>query len=284
MSINHRTLYAKEIPKWASAQDIYNQLHFWCKIERVRILERHAGGEGRLRLALVTFSDVTSADVARRNQVTLKATAKDGTRVEHVMELWPLQSNQKHLIRKSELVEDADYTPDVPGSGGHLKKVNDLHKKIRVAEEAFAVKFEAIQKRMENVNKEKEALTSQIEGFQDQIRMAEGRLGALEATKTAIDVEFEDFQATKEAELTKLKAQLRALRGIANLEGLLNTELECPCCLEIKVQDVFQCPAGHLICKSCSERVNHCPICRAPLVRPLPRCLLAEKLAKGMKV
>lgn len=283
MSVANRTLYVKEIPRWAKAQDIYNQLHFWCKIERVQILERNAGVQNRLRLALVTFSDVTSADVARRNQVTLKGIDKDGTRVEQVVELRPKQPNQGHLIRQAKTIEDADYTPDVPGTGGHLKKVNDLQQKIRVAEKAFAVKFEAIQKRLDEVNKEKEAVRSQKERFQNQIRLADEKLVTLEATSTAIAREFEVFQATKETELRDLKAQLRATRGFTDLQGLLNTELECPCCLEIKAQDVFQCPAGHLICKSCSDRVRHCPICRAVLNRPLPRCLLAEKLAKGMK-
>lgn len=50
----------------------------------------------------------------------------------------------------------------------------------------------------------------------------------------------------------------------------LNSELqqlfECPVCIEISLPPIYQCPAGHIVCKDCKNKVrNICPQCRMPL-------------------
>jgi len=50
----------------------------------------------------------------------------------------------------------------------------------------------------------------------------------------------------------------------------LNNELqnlfECPVCIEISLPPIYQCPAGHIVCKECKGKVRGiCPQCRMPL-------------------
>lgn len=50
----------------------------------------------------------------------------------------------------------------------------------------------------------------------------------------------------------------------------LNSELqslfECPVCIDISLPPIYQCPAGHIVCKECKGKVRGiCPQCRMPL-------------------
>eukprot|EP00092_Neocalanus_flemingeri_P009537 GFUD01010265.1.p1 GENE.GFUD01010265.1~~GFUD01010265.1.p1 ORF type:complete len:920 (-),score=265.67 GFUD01010265.1:80-2797(-) len=61
------------------------------------------------------------------------------------------------------------------------------------------------------------------------------------------------------------------LRGNRQKERLLNihtqilrlqTNLECPICLETAYNPIYQCREGHLVCSSCVQRVARCAMCR----------------------
>ena len=60
--------------------------------------------------------------------------------------------------------------------------------------------------------------------------------------------------------------------------GFLMKELECPVCLEVpETTPIFQCSKDHIHCNSCHPKLNHCPICRSPILMD-SRNLLAEKI------
>jgi len=57
---------------------------------------------------------------------------------------------------------------------------------------------------------------------------------------------------------------------VANTLMPLNIDLqnlfECPVCIEISLPPIYQCPAGHIVCKECKGKVRGiCPQCRMPL-------------------
>lgn len=59
----------------------------------------------------------------------------------------------------------------------------------------------------------------------------------------------------------------------------MESELECPVCLEISRPPIYQCPEGHLVCSACKPLLKSCCICEAKFSDPPIRCRFAEKLA-----
>jgi len=311
MSVQERMLYAKEIPGWVTAKDIYNQLHFWCHLDRIQIMERtpsflppagQRGNGGRIRFLLVTFQDVTSADVARRNDVRVKTiSGPNEERLTAVIELKPRQPNQNHLIRSARLIEDVEYTAAARGSSpsgsgpgsssyANVVRINETEKSLRQAKDNYKAKFDEIQVRLEAVRKQREAVTGQKEELMVQVRAHDERLAALDEHNKTLAAEFQSFQANHDTMVKQLQTDLRSFRGLnnnpaaaADFPTLLNSELECPCCLDIKSTEIYQCSAGHLVCKDCLAQLQTCPVCRLPYNQPLSRCLLAEKLAHKLK-
>jgi len=73
------------------------------------------------------------------------------------------------------------------------------------------------------------------------------------------------------------------LDSIVGSEKVASDLLECPICLEIpKSKPIYQCDNGHLICKTCRQKVTVCPQCRKPLGEN--RSLIAEKLLEKCAV
>merc|ERR1712066_819351 len=59
----------------------------------------------------------------------------------------------------------------------------------------------------------------------------------------------------------------------------IESELECPVCLEISRPPIYQCPEGHLICSACKPLLRAYCLCDTKFSDPPIRCRLAEKLA-----
>ena len=59
----------------------------------------------------------------------------------------------------------------------------------------------------------------------------------------------------------------------------IESELECPVCLEISRPPIYQCPEGHLICSACKPLLKACCLCETKFTDPPIRCRFAEKLA-----
>lgn len=75
----------------------------------------------------------------------------------------------------------------------------------------------------------------------------------------------------KDSLMERLGAVEDKLRGNRQKEKLLNihnqikrlqTNLECPICLETAYNPIYQCREGHLVCSSCVQRVARCAMCR----------------------
>ena len=46
----------------------------------------------------------------------------------------------------------------------------------------------------------------------------------------------------------------------------IRSQLECPVCFNIpRDLPIPSCPSGHIVCRSCKERVRDCPTCRQPM-------------------
>nr|XP_040568446.1 E3 ubiquitin-protein ligase SINAT2-like [Lepeophtheirus salmonis] len=61
----------------------------------------------------------------------------------------------------------------------------------------------------------------------------------------------------------------------------LKSHLECPVCFNLcRAPPIYQCSAGHMLCSSCHDRVEFCPMCRLPL--DSRRLLFAEKLLERL--
>jgi len=59
----------------------------------------------------------------------------------------------------------------------------------------------------------------------------------------------------------------------------MESELECPVCLEISRPPIYQCGEGHIICSTCKPLLKTCCQCEARYSDPPIRCRFAEKLA-----
>jgi len=59
----------------------------------------------------------------------------------------------------------------------------------------------------------------------------------------------------------------------------VESELECPVCLEISRPPIYQCPEGHIICSACKPLLKACCLCEKNYTEPAIRCRFAEKLA-----
>eukprot|EP00092_Neocalanus_flemingeri_P017423 GFUD01018846.1.p1 GENE.GFUD01018846.1~~GFUD01018846.1.p1 ORF type:complete len:499 (+),score=131.10 GFUD01018846.1:381-1877(+) len=59
----------------------------------------------------------------------------------------------------------------------------------------------------------------------------------------------------------------------------VESELECPVCLDISRPPIYQCPEGHIICSACKPLLKACCQCDMKYTDPPIRCRFAEKLA-----
>ena len=60
----------------------------------------------------------------------------------------------------------------------------------------------------------------------------------------------------------------------------LDAMLRCRCCMKKMLEEIYQCSAGHLICRNCSQRITNCPVCREIYQQPLARNRFAEQIAQ----
>ncbi|KAG9510674.1 E3 ubiquitin-protein ligase Siah1, partial [Fragariocoptes setiger] len=54
---------------------------------------------------------------------------------------------------------------------------------------------------------------------------------------------------------------------------------ECPVCFDHVTPPIIQCQNGHLVCKSCRNKITSCPTCRVPISSLTIRNLQLERLA-----
>merc|ERR1719410_1373285 len=86
---------------------------------------------------------------------------------------------------------------------------------------------------------------------------AEGQLARLGKEK-------DDLEARLDQVENKLRGNRRKERllTIHNQILRLQTNLECPICVETASSPIYQCKEGHLICNVCVQKIARCPMCR----------------------
>jgi len=98
----------------------------------------------------------------------------------------------------------------------------------------------------------------------EHLRDAETELARLGQEKIGLETKMGVVQAKIQAARDKQAA----VRGREELQllnsqiGRLETNLECPICLETAATPIYQCAEGHLVCASCEVRVGQCAVCR----------------------
>ena len=122
-------------------------------------------------------------------------------------------------------------------------------------------------------------------------------LMVLSMRKDRVAADMEQVTSSHQEKLEVLKEELKDLENKCSQYSVLRpkkveesslpeserseieSELECPVCLEISRPPIYQCPEGHLICSSCKPLLKACCQCDTKFTDPPIRCRFAEKLA-----
>jgi len=150
--------------------------------------------------------------------------------------------------------------------------LNESSTEISELEGSINHKYEAIAKLQEEVlilTMRKERVAADME------KVTEAHQIKLEALKTEV------------AELETKSSSYSVIRGKKVEESSLpedersevESELECPVCLQISMPPIYQCPEGHIVCSACKPLLKACCLCETKYTDPPIRCRFAEKLA-----
>jgi len=150
--------------------------------------------------------------------------------------------------------------------------LNESSTEISELEGSINHKYEAIAKLQEEVlilTMRKERVAADMD------KVTEAHQIKLEALKTEV------------AELETKSSSYSVIRGKKVEESSLpedersevESELECPVCLQISRPPIYQCPEGHIVCSACKPLLKACCLCETKYTDPPIRCRFAEKLA-----
>lgn len=99
----------------------------------------------------------------------------------------------------------------------------------------------------------------------------EAKMGVVQAKIEAVRDKHDKLRHREELQL--LNSQI----------GRLETNLECPICLETAATPIYQCAEGHLVCSSCEVRVGQCAVCRQQTQGKSIRNRYAEKDSEELR-
>ena len=153
------------------------------------------------------------------------------------------------------------------------KDCYDLKDKFLTAQ----VKLFSMREQIKDKEKEKSSLQSKITQCDSEIA----------TMKVKLANEEKNFNTFTHDNYNKLLEEIVEFKDVNRNQGVpknIRDDLECICCFEIMGQGgamIFQCAEGHLICKTCHQRLKQCPVCRKPYPNPGIRCRMAEKIANS---
>lgn len=140
-------------------------------------------------------------------------------------------------------------------------------------------------------------LEGSIRGKQATILKLQEELLILSIRKDKVAQDMEKVTSAHQTKLEELKTEISGLEkrsseysvvirkkdGESSLpedeRSEIESELECPVCLEISRPPIYQCGEGHIICSSCKPLLKTCCMCESKYSDPPIRCRFAEKLA-----
>jgi len=177
---------------------------------------------------------------------------------------------EENISRLTELVENKTAT------------INQIATDKVAKLDLFSASQEELQKRkagLENKAGEQRKVLEQIETDIEEVDLQLKKGGEKAARLTVyMDMNLADAESElarlgkeKDSLLGRLDMVEDKLRGNRQKERLLNihnqilrlqTNLECPICLETAYNPIYQCREGHLVCSACVVRVARCAMCR----------------------
>lgn len=119
----------------------------------------------------------------------------------------------------------------------------------------------------------------------EHLRDAEKELARLGQEKGGLEAKMGVVQAKIESVRDKQSAvgHREELQLLNSQIGRLETNLECPICLETAATPIYQCAEGHLVCSSCEVRVGQCAVCRQATQGKSIRNRYAEKDSEELR-
>jgi len=177
---------------------------------------------------------------------------------------------EENISRLTELVENKTATIDKISTDkvAKLEMFSSSQEELQKKKAALEGKAEEQRKILDNIEAEIEDIDLQL------------KKGGEKAARLTVYLDMNLADAENElARLGKEKDSLTGrldmvedkLRGNRQKERLLNihnqiqrlqTNLECPICLETAYNPIYQCREGHLVCSACVVRVARCAMCR----------------------
>jgi len=158
-----------------------------------------------------------------------------------------------------------------------------------------------VEQHYEHILNESSTEISELEGsinhkYEAIVKLQEEVL-ILTMRKERVAADMDKVTEAHQAKLDELKAEVTELetksssysviRGKKEEESSLpedersevESELECPVCLQISRPPIYQCPEGHIVCSACKPLLKACCLCETKYTDPPIRCRFAEKLA-----
>jgi len=177
---------------------------------------------------------------------------------------------EENISRLTDLVENKTATID--------KIATDKFAKLEMfstSQEELQKKKADLQRKAEEQRKELDKLEAEIEDIDLQLKKGGEKAARL---TVYLDINLADAEnelarlgKEKDSLIGRLDMVEDKLRGNRQKERLLNihnqiqrlqTNLECPICLETAYNPIYQCREGHLVCSACVLRVARCAMCR----------------------
>jgi len=150
--------------------------------------------------------------------------------------------------------------------------LNESSTEIAELEGSINHKYEAIAKLQEELlvlSMKKERVSADMD------KVTEAHQIKLEGLKTEI-AEVE----TKSSSYSVIRGKKMEESSLPESErSEVESELECPVCLQISMPPIYQCPEGHIVCSACKPLLKACCLCETKYTDPPIRCRFAEKLA-----
>jgi len=177
---------------------------------------------------------------------------------------------EENISRLTELVQNKTTTIDHIATDrvAKLELISASQEGLQRKKAGLEVKAEEHRKMLDQIETEMDTVDLQL------------KKGAEKAARLTMYLDMNLADAENElARLGKEKDSLEGrldmvegkLRGNRQKERLLNihnqilrlqTNLECPICLETAYNPIYQCREGHLVCSTCVQRVARCAMCR----------------------
>ena len=102
------------------------------------------------------------------------------------------------------------------------------------------------------------------------------KVSGLSQSIQEVDTKTSQYAVLGSANDKKLLSDLEPSEELREIES----ELECPVCMEMAQPPIYQCEEGHIICATCKPLLTNCPHnCGKKYSEPAIRCRFAEKLA-----